>query len=101
MDERKTYLFRCLREESGYKHLNDTQLEQALERCMAADDAFMDQSGVAEGQMYDDDAAHAFICAELTRAVPQSRPWADALVDDYLAYNETYLEDHGEIAWDE
>lgn len=100
MDERFDYLLRCLREDGAHSDISDVALQTALKECIALDNTFIEQSSIQEGAFYDDDAAYAFIAAGLARAVGESRSWANAFVDDYLSYNEAYLEERGEIEWD-
>jgi len=83
-----------------YDFLPQGMLEKMVDKLIALDEAYMETSGVMEGEAYDDDAAADVIFAGMQEAFPEYKMYAMRLTDDYLDYNEEYLDVTGQIEWD-
>lgn len=69
----------------------------AFARCaIGLDLEFMESSGVAEGALYDDEAAFSFIKTGIKKAMPDLL-W---LTDDFTDAWEEYLDGSGYIEWE-
>ena len=94
---------------ADYPELTDC-MPELISQMIDADMAFMheshviDEEGNAGTEYYDDDKAFAYIVDELTEA---NRPDAKKavkialLVDDYMDYQQEYLESKGLVGWDD
>lgn len=78
--------------------------EEALARMVAAvieeDAAYMHFSGADAGEVYDDDAAYDYMFERMQARFPEQKMYAMRFVEDYLEYNEQYLESIGAIEWE-
>ena len=78
--------------------MDDSTLEKLLD--IALDDAYMEDSGANEGAVYDDDAAYEYLHQKMLAAYPDYKAYLMRFVEDYLDYNEAYLESIGAIDWE-
>lgn len=78
----------------------EEQIEELVDRVIALDEAYIEASGVNEGAVYDDDAAFDCLYAKMIEAYPAYKAYIMRFVEDYMAYNEAYLESVGAIEWE-
>ena len=74
--------------------------ERMLDKVMDLDEAFMAETGVNDGQVYDDDQAFEYMMKGLQEAFPEQKMYAMRFVEDYMEYDEAYLESVGLIDWE-
>ena len=74
--------------------------EKMLDAVMDLDEAFMAQTGVDEGAVYDDDQAFEYMMKKMQEAFPEQKMYAMRFVEDYMEYSEAYLESAGLIDWE-
>ena len=74
--------------------------EKMLDKVMELDEAFMAETGVNDGQVYDDDQAFEYMMKGLQTAFPEQKMYAMRFVEDYMEYDEAYLESAGLIDWE-
>ncbi len=74
--------------------------ERMLDKVMDLDEAFMAESGVDDGAVYDDDQAFEYMMKKLQEAFPEQKMYAMRFVEDYMEYSEAYLENAGLIEWE-
>lgn len=74
--------------------------DKMLDKVMELDEAFMAETGVNDGQVYDDDRAFEYMMKRLQDAFPDQKMYAMRFVEDYMEYDETYLESAGLIDWE-
>lgn len=74
--------------------------EKMLDKVMELDEAFMAESGVNDGAVYDDDEAFEYMMERLQAAFPEQKMYAMRFVEDYMEYDEAYLESAGLIDWE-
>ena len=75
-------------------------LESLVGELMSLDEAYMQESGVNDGAIYDDDDAYDYMHERLCAAHPEHKMYMMRLVEDYMDYNERYLESIGAIEWE-
>ena len=80
--------------------MDEATLEKLLDLIIALDEAYMEESGANEGAVYDDDAAYAYLHLKMLEAYPDYKAYLMRFVEDYLDYNEAYLESIGAIDWE-
>ena len=74
--------------------------EKMLDKVMELDEAFMAEAGVDDGAVYDDDQAFDYMMEKLQTAFPEQKMYAMRFVEDYMEYDEAYLESVGLIDWE-
>lgn len=101
MEQAFSYIFDRLEKQGDYSFLPEGLLHEMLQRLVSLDEAFMKETGVEDGTAaYDDDAAAQAISKGLSEAYPEYRMYMLRLTEDYLDYNEEYLDSIGAIEWD-
>ena len=88
------------REQGDFSIIEEKTFEEMLDRVIALDEEFMTVSGVDDGGVYDDDAAYEFMHEKMMAAFPEHKMYMMRLVEDYMEYNEGYLESIGAIDWE-
>ena len=90
----KEYILHCFREQGDFLIFGEARLTKMLDAILAFDAAFMEKSQVNEGAAYDD------LFAQMTAAFPEHKMYIMRFVEDYLDYNEQYLDSIGAIEWE-
>ena len=80
--------------------MDEKTIEKLLGDVMALDEAFMQTNGVTDGEVYDDDAAFDYMHEKLVEKYPEHKMYAMRFVEDYMDYNEQYLDSIGAIDWE-
>jgi len=111
-EEAKDYIVDQLVASGKYRDLSREKLAEVIDRAMTKDKAYLEKAGIladegdsqTEEAYYDDDDAFEYILDEILEegAFPDIPEMKMAqIVDDYMEYNEMYLEEQGLISWDE
>ncbi len=100
LEQAKAYILNKFTEQGDFLILPSDVLDAMLNRVMALDEEFMEQSGVNDGAEYDDDAAYEYLFNTLTKEFPDQKMYCMRFVDDYLDYSEQYLDSIGAIEWE-
>ena len=87
-------------EQGDFNILPKDVFEKMLDKVMELDEAFMAETGVNDGQVYDDDQAFEYMMKGLQEAFPEQKMYAMRFVEDYMEYDEAYLESAGLINWE-
>ena len=96
----KEYIAEKFREQGDFSIIEPKLFDQMLDRVMALDEEYMESSGVEDGGVYDDDAAYDYMHEKLMAEFPEHKMYMMRLVDDYMEYNEAYLDSIGAIEWE-
>ena len=99
-NEARAFIADKFREQGDFNILPKDVFERMLDAVMALDEAFMAESGVNEGAVYDDDQAFDYMMRKLQEAFPEQKMYAMRFVEDYMEYDEAYLESAGLIEWE-
>ncbi len=99
-NEARAFIADKFREQGDFNILPKDVFERMLDAVMALDEAFMAESGVNEGAVYDDDQAFDYMMHKLQEAFPEQKMYAMRFVEDYMEYDEAYLERAGLIEWE-
>ena len=75
-------------------------LEALVGEAMALDEKYMQSSGADDGAIYDDDDAYDYLYERMCAAHPEHRMYMMRFVEDYMEFNERYLESIGAIEWE-
>ena len=98
--EARAYIANKFSEQGDFNILPKDVFEKMLDKVMELDEAFMAETGVSDGQVYDDDQAFEYMMKGLQEAFPEQKMYAMRFVDDYMEYDEAYLESAGLIDWE-
>ena len=96
----RAYIAGKFADQGDFNILPKDVFEKMLDKVMDLDEAFMDQSGVNDGLVYDDDQAFEYMMNGLQEAFPEQKMYAMRFVEDYMEYDEAYLESVGLIDWE-
>ncbi len=99
-EEACAFILAKFREQGDFVALEGMDLEGMVACAQRAEEAYMRESGVLDGDVYDDDAAFERVRAALTEAFPAHKMYAMRFAEDYLDYSEEYLESVGLIDWE-
>ena len=99
--EAKQYILNCFLEQGDFSEITDEKtLTEMVSAVMAHDAAFMKQSGADEGAVYDDDAAYDYMHEKMSAQFAEHKMYMLRFVEDYMDYNERYLDSLGLIDWE-
>lgn len=96
----RAFIAEKFREQGDFSIIEAEVFDRMLTRVQALDEAYMAESGVDEGGVYDDDAAYEYMHEAMMREFPEHKMYMMRLVEDYMEYNEAYLESIGAIDWE-
>ena len=96
----RAYIADKFTKQGDFSILPKDVFEKMLDKVMELDEAFMAQSGVNDGEVYDDDQAFEYMMQKLQEAYPEQKMYAMRFVEDYMEYDEAYLESAGLIEWE-
>ncbi len=99
-DEARRFIAEKFVAQGDFNILPKDVFEKMLDKVMALDEAFMDEAGVNDGAVYDDDQAFDYMMKGLQAAFPEQKMYAMRFVEDYMEYDEAYLESAGLIDWE-
>ena len=80
--------------------LKEEVFDSMLNRIVELDEAFMESSGVNDGEVYDDDKAFDYLFEEMQKSFEDQKMYCMRFVEDYMDYSEQYLDSIGAIEWD-
>ncbi len=96
----RAYIAKKFCEQGDFNILPKDTFEKMLDKVMELDESFMAESGVNDGAVYDDDQAFEYMMKELQTAFPEQKMYVMRFVEDYMEYDEAYLESVGLIDWE-
>jgi len=99
--EARAYILGCFAEQGDFSEIVDEQkLGEMVDAVMALDAAFMKETGADEGAVYDDDAAYDYMHEKMCQKFSEHKMYMLRLVEDYMDYNERYLDSLCLIDWE-
>ena len=98
--EARAYIAGKFAEQGDFNILPKDVFEKMLDKVMELDETFMAETGVNDGEVYDDDQAFEYMMKQLQTAFPDQKMYAMRFVEDYMEYDEAYLESAGLIDWE-
>ena len=100
VENAKKFIKQRFMEQGDFLILKEDVFDQMLDRIVALDEAFMESSGVNDGEIYDDEKAFDYLFAEMQKSFEEQKMYCMRFVEDYMDYSEAYLESIGAIEWD-
>lgn len=98
--ESKDYIIEKFRKEGDFDFLSDGDLERIVETLITADDKYMDEAGVYDGGVYDEDEAYGRLFETVSADFPEYKTYAMRLTEDYMDFAEEYLASIEAIEWE-
>ena len=99
-EDARSFILNKFTAQGDFSILPKDVFEKMLDRVMELDEVFMKETGVNDGSVYDDDKAFEYMMKGLQEAFPEQKMYAMRFVEDYMEYDEAYLEDAGLIEWE-
>ena len=96
----KAFIANKFSEQGDFNILPKDVFDRMLDAVMGLDEAYMEQAGVNDGEVYDDDQAFEYMMTKLQDAFPEQKMYIMRFVEDYMEYDEAYLESVGLIEWE-
>jgi hypothetical protein len=84
-----------------YTFMAGDKLFDMVGECLRLDGEFMRETGVDEGNVYDDDKAYEKIFNGLCARFPEMKMYCMRFTEDYMDAFEAFLDDTGMLAWDD
>ena len=100
VENAKKFIKQRFVEQGDFLILKEDVFDRMLDRAVELDEAFMEESGVNDGAVYDDDKAFDYLFSEMQKSFGEQKMYCMRFVEDYLDYSEQYLESIGAIEWD-
>lgn len=100
VENAKKFIKQKFMEQGDFLILKEEVFDQMLNRIVELDEAFMEENGVNDGEVYDDDKAFEYLFAEMQNSFEEQKMYCMRFVEDYMDYSEAYLESIGAIEWD-
>lgn len=99
-DKARAFIEDCYVKQGDFAILPKSVFDKMLNRVIDLDAQFMQSSGVDDGGVYDDDAAFDFMFDNLCKDFEDEKMYCMRFVEDYMDYNERYLDSIGAIDWE-
>ena len=100
LENAKKFIKQRFVEQGDFLIFKEEVFDAMLDRVTALDEAFMEQSGVNDGAVYDDDKAFEYLFEEMQKSFEDQKMYCMRFVEDYMDYSEQYLESIGAIEWE-
>lgn len=100
VENAKKFIKQKFMEQGDFLILKEEVFDQMLDRIIELDETFMEENGVNDGEVYDDDKAFEYLFAEMQKSFEEQKMYCMRFVEDYMDYSEAYLESIGAIEWD-
>ena len=97
----RAYILERFTEQGDFAQIvSPEELARMVDDLMQLDEAYIKSSGAGDGGVYDDDAAYESIQSQMALRYPEHKMYMMRLTEDYMDYNEQYLESIGAIEWE-
>lgn len=87
-------------EQGDFTMIEGLDIHAMTETAVDAEQKYIEESGAADGGIYDDDEAFERIRDALSLAFPEFKMYCMRFAEDYLDYSEAYLESAGLLEWE-
>ena len=100
-EDAKAFIYQKYVEQGDFPAIVDEKtLASFVDAILELDEAFIHESGADEDAAYDDDAAYEYLHAHMVARFDAYKTYMMRFVEDYLDYNEAYLDSLGLIDWE-
>lgn len=100
VENAKKYIKQRFMEQGDFLILKEEVFDRMLDRIAELDETFMEESGVNDGEVYDDEKAFEYLFAEMQKSFEEQKMYCMRFVEDYMDYSEAYLDSIGAIDWE-
>ena len=99
MTERE-YILSRYRQQGDFNIFPDSVVAAMTDEMLSLNEAYMEKAGCADGGFYDDDEAYEFFMEKLPEKFPEQKMYLMRFIEDFMEYDEAYLESTGAIEWE-
>ena len=96
----REYILSRYEQQGDFKIFEDTLVAKMLDSLLLLNEEYMEKAGIADGNFYDDDAAFDFFMEKLPVQYPEQKMYLMRFIEDFMEYDEAYLESTGAIDWE-
>lgn len=96
----KEYILDRFNKQGDFNIFPADVVEKMVDTVLDLNAKYMESAKVTEGEVYDDDAAFDFFMEKMPAAFPEQKMYLMRFVDDFMEYDEAYLESTGAIEWE-
>ena len=100
VENAKKFIKQKFMEQGDFLILKEEVFDAMLDRIVELDETFMEENGVNDGEVYDDDKAFEYLFAEMQKSFEEQKMYCMRFVEDYMDYSEAYLDSIGAIDWE-
>ena len=100
VENAKKYIKQRFMEQGDFLILKEEVFDRMLDRIVELDESFMEESGVNDGEVYDDEKAFEYLFAEMQKSFEEQKMYCMRFVEDYMDYSGAYLDSIGAIDWE-
>lgn len=87
-------------EQGDFLIFGEDAIGEMTQKIMALDDEFIKNTDADGDGFYDDDAAFTFMVEKMQEAFPERKMYMMRFTEDYMDFNEEYLDEAGLIDWE-
>ncbi len=98
IDAAKKYVLDKFREQGDFSIFKEQLLDKMVNTVLLCDRKYAES--IPDDGYYDDDEAFDHLLEEMQRSFPDQKMYMMRFVEDYMEYNEEYLDRNGLIDWD-
>lgn len=99
MTERE-YIISRYAQQGDFNIFEDALVAKMVDSVLALNEEYMEKAGISEGNFYDDDAAFDYFMEKLPTLYPEQKMYLMRFIEDFMEYDEAYLESTGAIDWE-
>lgn len=96
----RAYIIERFARQGDFLIFGEDAIAEMTAQAMALDEAFIHDTDADGEGFYDDDAAFDYMLQGMQRAFPEHKMYMMRFVEDYMDYNEEYLDAQGLIDWE-
>ena len=96
----KAYVVGKFVEQGDFMLFGEKVISDMTASIMTLDEAFIRETDADGAGFYDDDAAFNYMLGRMQQAFPEHKMYLMRFVEDYMDYNEQYLDSLGLIEWE-
>ena len=96
----REYILSRYEKQGDFKIFEDALVARMTDSMLTLNEEYMEKAGIADGNFYDDDAAFDFFMEKLPELYPEQKMYLMRFIEDFMEYDEAYLESTGAIEWE-
>lgn len=94
------YISDAFKKQGDFSIFPSDTVDSMIQEAYRLNSEYMEKAGVDDGSFYDDDEAFNHIFEGMNKKFPDQKMYLMRFVDDYMEYDEAFLESIGAIDWE-